>query len=155
MIRHLKSYWFPARFFVVWLVHRKQIRTPYNILVQYFFYSIEAAIRGVLCKKVFLKISQNSQENTCAKVSFLIKLQVWQKNHFYRTPLDDCFWLYLLDYDLLSLLFAFGMSEMFCAELLFSAVFFFFFKEKRRPRSSSVYYKKKWFLIKCLVNLEV
>ena len=31
--------------------------------------------RGVLCKKVFLKISQNSQENTCARVSFLIKFQ--------------------------------------------------------------------------------
>ena len=26
-------------------------------------------------KKVFLKISQNSQENTCAQVFFLIKLQ--------------------------------------------------------------------------------
>ena len=36
--------------------------------------SIEAAIRGVLWKKVFLKISQNSQENTCARASFLIKL---------------------------------------------------------------------------------
>ena len=30
----------------------------------------EAAIRGVLCKKVFLEISQNSQENTGAGVSF-------------------------------------------------------------------------------------
>ena len=28
-------------------------------------------------KKVFLEISQNSQENTCARVSFLIKLQVF------------------------------------------------------------------------------
>ena len=37
----------------------------------------EAATRGVLWKKVFLEISQNSQENTCASVSFLIKLQVW------------------------------------------------------------------------------
>ena len=27
-------------------------------------------------KKVFLEISQNSQENTCARVTFLIKLQV-------------------------------------------------------------------------------
>ena len=27
-------------------------------------------------KKVLLQISQNSQENTCAAVSFLIKLQV-------------------------------------------------------------------------------
>ena len=36
---------------------------------------IEAATRGVLYKKVFLEISQNSQENTCARVYFLIKLQ--------------------------------------------------------------------------------
>ena len=35
-------------------------------------------------KKVFLKISQNSQENTCARVSFLIKLQAYEifKNTF-------------------------------------------------------------------------
>ena len=35
----------------------------------------EAATRGVLCEKMFLEISQNSQENTCARVSFLTKLQ--------------------------------------------------------------------------------
>ena len=35
----------------------------------------EAATGGVLWKKVFLKISQNSRENTGNKVSFLIKLQ--------------------------------------------------------------------------------
>ena len=28
-------------------------------------------------KKVFLEISQNSQENTCAKVFYLIKLQLY------------------------------------------------------------------------------
>ena len=28
-------------------------------------------------KKVFLEISQNSQENLCAKFFFLIKLQAW------------------------------------------------------------------------------
>ena len=37
----------------------------------------EAATGGVLYKRVFLKISQNSQENTCATISFLIKLQIW------------------------------------------------------------------------------
>ena len=31
---------------------------------------------GVLQRKVFLEISQNSQENTCCKVSFLIKLRI-------------------------------------------------------------------------------
>ena len=35
----------------------------------------EAATGLDLLKKVFLKISQNSQQNTCARVSFLIKLQ--------------------------------------------------------------------------------
>ena len=34
----------------------------------------ETATGGILLKKVSLKISQNSQENTCARVSFLIKL---------------------------------------------------------------------------------
>ena len=38
---------------------------------------LEAATRGVLCKKVFLEISQNSQESICARASFLIKLQAY------------------------------------------------------------------------------
>ena len=37
----------------------------------------EAATEGVQRKKVFLEILQNSQENTCARVSFLIKLQAY------------------------------------------------------------------------------
>ena len=72
----------------------------------------EAATRGVLYQKLFLEISQNSQENTFAKVSFLIRLQAglqlywkWDSGTgvflwilrnfsellFYRTPLIDCF----------------------------------------------------------------
>ena len=64
-------------------------------------------------KKVFLEISQNSQENSCVRVSFLINLQaspsnfikketlaqvfscefceISKNNFFYRTPLSDCF----------------------------------------------------------------
>ena len=37
--------------------------------------STEAATGGVLYEKVFLEISQNSQEYTCSRVSLLIKLQ--------------------------------------------------------------------------------
>ena len=37
----------------------------------------EAVARRCSSKKVFLEISQNSQENTCARVSFLINLQAW------------------------------------------------------------------------------
>ena len=36
---------------------------------------LEAVVQKCSLKKVFLKISQNSQENTSARVSFLIKLQ--------------------------------------------------------------------------------
>ena len=48
----------------------------------------EAVTAGVLRKKkVFLKISENLQENTFG-------LRNFQKHLFYRTPLDDCFWLF-------------------------------------------------------------
>ena len=38
------------------------------------FDGIGAVVRNCFIKKVLLKISQNSQGNTCARVSFLIKL---------------------------------------------------------------------------------
>ena len=48
---------------------------------------IEAVAHRCSVKKVFLEIPQNSLENTCARASFLIKLQVFSKNtFFYRTP---------------------------------------------------------------------
>ena len=47
----------------------------------------EAATGGVLWKNVFLKISENPQENT-------FDFRNFQKHLFYRTPLDDCFWLF-------------------------------------------------------------
>ena len=42
----------------------------------------EAVIQWCSVKNMFLEISQNLQENACARVSFLIKLQA-----FHRTPL--------------------------------------------------------------------
>ena len=38
-------------------------------------------------KVLFLEISKNSQENT-------LGLENFQKHLFYRTSLDDCFWLF-------------------------------------------------------------
>ena len=38
-------------------------------------YWSEPVVERCSVKKVFLKISQNSQKNTCARISFLIKLQ--------------------------------------------------------------------------------
>ena len=55
----------------------------------------EAVVQRYSLKKVLLEILQNSQENTCVRVSFLIKLEALglrefckiSKNTFsYRTP---------------------------------------------------------------------
>ena len=51
----------------------------------------EAATRGVLWKKVFLKILQNSQENTCARVSFLIKLHTPGLQLYWKETLVQVF----------------------------------------------------------------
>ena len=54
----------------------------------------------VFCKKVFLKMSQISQENTCAGVSFLIKRKCFSVNFakilrttFWRISVNGCFWI--------------------------------------------------------------
>ena len=46
-----------------------------NVMGFTIFHLSEAGTGGVLLEKVFLNILQNSQEKTCGKVSFLIKLQ--------------------------------------------------------------------------------
>ena len=46
----------------------------------------EAVVQRCSLKKEFLEISQNSQESTCARVSFLIKLQTCLRNNS-----DGCF----------------------------------------------------------------
>ena len=48
--------------------------TPYQHLINLQL-DAEAATGGVLWEKVLLEISENSQENTCASASFLMKLQ--------------------------------------------------------------------------------
>ena len=59
----------------MWLFSNTRIPSPHH-LNQIWMLACkltETATRGVLCKKVFLKTLQNSQENTSARVSFLIK----------------------------------------------------------------------------------
>ena len=49
-----------------------------------------------LWEKVFLKISHYSQENTCARVSFLMKLQVSVCNFINKKTLEQVFYLWTL-----------------------------------------------------------
>ena len=49
----------------------------------------KAVVQRCSVKKVFLKVSQNSQENNCVRVSFLIELQagpatLLKKRHWHR-----------------------------------------------------------------------
>ena len=67
-ILKLKSkFW--ATLFTVWISKISHVPS---------FYS-EAVTRKFSVKKVFLDISQNPKENTCATVSFLIKKWLWHK----------------------------------------------------------------------------
>ena len=100
----------------------------------------EAVVRRCSVKKVFLQISQNSQENTCARVSFLIKLQVFscefceisKNTFFYRTPLPAAFGLRhaTLLKETPTKVFSCEFCEVFknnlFTELFFFADFFFF-----------------------------
>ena len=51
-------------------LHKTQ-KVDANVLIVF----TEAIVQMCSVKKMFLKLSQNSQENTCASVSFLIKWQ--------------------------------------------------------------------------------
>ena len=53
---------------------RREADRDNGILMSLLLLVAEAQTRANV-KKVFLEISQNSQENTCARASFLIKLQ--------------------------------------------------------------------------------
>ena len=57
------------------------IRTSFIHYATTLYDSSEAVIWSSSVKKVFLKISQNSQENNFARVSFLIKLQAFLTEH--------------------------------------------------------------------------
>ena len=54
-------------------------------------WNTEAVVPRCSVKKMFLKISQNSQENTSARVSFLIKLQAIACNFIKNEALAQVF----------------------------------------------------------------
>ena len=66
----------PAENKLILLIRMARNEYLVNFLIQWT--SIQKQQQGVLWKKVFSKISQNSQESTCVWVSFLIKLQAWR-----------------------------------------------------------------------------
>ena len=58
-----------------------------------FMYAYRSRHQRCSIKKVFLEISLNSHENTCARVwhkCFSVNFVEFLRTPFYRTPLDDC-----------------------------------------------------------------
>ena len=56
------------------IVKEKNGKTQFKKCATKYLLLPEAVTQMCSVKKMFLEISQNSQENTCARVSFLIKL---------------------------------------------------------------------------------
>ena len=63
---HIMSLYQLLRILSIWRLHNR-----------------EGVVQRCSLRKVFLKISQNSQENTCVRLPFLIKLQANNKNTFF------------------------------------------------------------------------
>ena len=72
-------------------VFRVSISSCLTMYIQTTYLLTEAANGGILWKKMFLKIAQNSQEKTCARVYFLIKLQVSGLQLYLKRLLHKCF----------------------------------------------------------------
>ena len=61
---------------------RPQIQNAWNLEFPF----MRRSHPGVFCKKVFLKILQNSQENSCARVFTCEFCEIFKNTFFYRTP---------------------------------------------------------------------
>ena len=100
-------------FFFGWMFFYSRIEIFSLRMVGYCILSVrEVVVRRCSAKKAFLKISQNWQENTCARVSFSVELQasttllkkkLWHRCFhvsfvkFVRTPfsIEHLLWLFL------------------------------------------------------------
>ena len=57
---------------------------------------VELATRNILWKKLSLKIFQNSQENTYARIFFLINLQAWSLQPYLKRDSGKGVFLWIL-----------------------------------------------------------
>ena len=89
----LQSLWVAKQLFNFFLI---LINQYLSIITTFIIHKLVAVVRMSSVKKVFLEVSQNSQENACARVSFLVMLQTsgpnlefckFLKTVLYRAPL--------------------------------------------------------------------
>ena len=85
---------FPAYFPEFWddlSAHAGRCAKTFYFLKLADFLIIKSSLPEVFCKKLFWKILQNSPENICARVSFLIKLQASACNFIKKETLAQVF----------------------------------------------------------------
>ena len=71
--------------------HKKCVDVPNFELHRGLLVLIDAVVQKRFVKNMFLEVSENSQENTCGRVSFLIKLQaLGQQVYLKRDSGTDC-----------------------------------------------------------------
>ena len=81
-----------SKIFNAFMTFLSHSNVTYKIWTKYFFVIwAEAVARRFSVKKVLLKISQNSHENTCVWVSFLIKLKAETSNFIKKETLAQVF----------------------------------------------------------------
>ena len=80
------------------ITHRWLLKWSIKICVPKELRRVEAVIWRYSVEKVFLEISQNSQENTCAKVSFLIKLHACGLHLYQKRDSSTGLFLWFLRY---------------------------------------------------------
>ena len=71
----------------VWLIFEKVFSWESTVFDNVLKQRTEAVAQRCFFKKVLLESWQNSQENTCARASFLMKLQV-KANNFIKKETD-------------------------------------------------------------------
>ena len=70
----------------------QEISYPEKLQLIFSLKVTETVARRYSIKKVLLEISQNSQENTCARASFLIKLQAYRIPLVAGSKVTKCLW---------------------------------------------------------------
>ena len=75
----------------VWLIFEKVFSWESTVFDSVLKQSTEAVAQRCFFKKMLLEIWQNSQENTCARVSFLMKLLVKASHSIKKETDTDVF----------------------------------------------------------------
>ena len=91
LLNYVQTWGQGSQFWLIWakVVYELFRRNQITNLADQIQMHLEEVEKSLSIKKVFWEISQNSQESTCTRVSFLIKLQTYG---LLQNTSSGCFW---------------------------------------------------------------